>query len=59
MSWRQLRLRSRRGLLVGRDGVRWVQLSSKPALFVDGLHEQVQVTAHRILGFGRVSYFGG
>ena len=44
-----VRLRSRRGLLVGRDGVRWEEPSSKPALFVDGLHEQVQVTAHRFL----------
>ena len=44
-----VRLRSRRGLLVGRDGVRWEEPSDKPALFVDGLHEQVQVTAHRFL----------
>ena len=44
-----VRLRSRRGLLVGRDGVRWEEPSSKPSLFVDGLHEEVQVTAHRFL----------
>ena len=48
------RLRSRRSLLeksVG-DDVGWVQLSSKPALFVHGLHEQVQVTAGRVLVLG-------
>ena len=45
------RLRSRRSLLEGSlgDDVGWVQLSSKPALFVHGLHEQVQVTAGRVL----------
>ena len=48
------RLRSRRSLLeksVG-DDVGWVQLSSKPALFVHGLHEQVRVTAARMLVLG-------
>ena len=48
------RLRSRRSLLeksVG-DDVGWVQLSSKPSLFVHGLHEQVRVTAGRMLVLG-------
>ena len=48
------RLRSRRSLLEGSlgDDVGWVQLSSKPALFVHGLHEQFQVTSGRILVLG-------
>ena len=48
------RLRSRRSLLeksVG-DDVGWEEPSFKPALFVDGLHEQFQVTAGRILVLG-------
>ena len=47
----EARLRSRRSLLEKSvdDDVGWVQLSSKPALFVHGLHEQFQVTAGRTL----------
>ena len=48
------RLRSRRSLLeksVG-DDVSWIQLSSKPVLFVGGPHEQFQVAAGRTLVLG-------
>ena len=48
------RLRSRRGLLeesLG-DGVHWLSRGDEPespVLYVDGLHEELQVTAHRFL----------